>query len=471
MKREILQSIRKAWLVIDRGGFSLVEVILSVAIFALLAVALIGAFLYGQEATMLAGNRARATMLAEEGLEAVRNIRDANFSNLTDGAYGLNTTGNQWNLSGSNDLTDIFTRAVTISTIDSHRKNVTANVSWQQNPQRTGLVTLTSRLTYWLRAVFDWSAPIMESSLNLSNLDNALKIQVQGSYAYIVRSSGTDFAIVNISNPASPSLTGSLSLAGTLSNIFVLGNYAFITSNSDTSELIIVNISIPASPSVVGTFNNVGNANATGVYVVGNTAYMTLDANNEFSIINISTPALPVLLSSLDLSNIAREVIVSGNYAYIASADNSQELQVVNISNPLLPTQVASLNLSGNTDAFTVSLSGSTLFLGQGSIFYTINITIPATPSILGSVGVSDVLNDIALNFANDNTYAFIATSADSLEFQIIDVSIFASPVVLGSVNTTGTDNLNGIAYDAVLDRAFGVSASDAQELFIFAPQ
>ena len=39
--------------------------------------------------------RARAATLADEGLEAVRNIRDANFSNLTDGTFGLTTTGNQ----------------------------------------------------------------------------------------------------------------------------------------------------------------------------------------------------------------------------------------------------------------------------------------------------------------------------------------------------------------------------------------
>lgn len=130
-------------------GFSLVEVILASAVFVLLVMALVGAYLYGQEATALAGNRARANMLAEEGLEAVRNIRDDGFFNLTDGTYGLTTTGNQWNLSGSQDITDIFTRQVVISTVDSNRKSVIANVSWQQNPQRNGLVSLVSYFTNW----------------------------------------------------------------------------------------------------------------------------------------------------------------------------------------------------------------------------------------------------------------------------------------------------------------------------------
>ena len=70
-------------------GFSLVEVILSSAVFALLVTALVGAYLYGQESTALAGNRARAVMLAEEGLEATRNIRDGGFNDLGVGIHGL----------------------------------------------------------------------------------------------------------------------------------------------------------------------------------------------------------------------------------------------------------------------------------------------------------------------------------------------------------------------------------------------
>jgi len=130
-------------------GFSLVEVLLSVALFALVVTALAGGLIYGQQSTALAGARARAAALVDEGLEAVRNIRDANFSNLTDGTYGLTTTGNQWNLSGASDTTDIFTRQIVISTVDTKRKNVTATVSWQQNPQRTGQVQVVTYLTNW----------------------------------------------------------------------------------------------------------------------------------------------------------------------------------------------------------------------------------------------------------------------------------------------------------------------------------
>lgn len=153
MKREPLRLIPKERSATKLTGFSLIEVLLTGAVFALLVSALAGTYLYGQEATALAGNRARAILLAEEGMEAVRNIRDAAYGNLTNGTFGLTTTGNQWNLAGGADTQGIFTRTVSISSLDDQRKSVTVNVAWQQNPQRTGVVTLMSRFTNWQDSV------------------------------------------------------------------------------------------------------------------------------------------------------------------------------------------------------------------------------------------------------------------------------------------------------------------------------
>ena len=134
-----------AWLTTKNNkGFSLVEVLLSVAVFALLVGGLLGALVYGQQSTLLGGNRARASYLAQEGLDAVRNIRDVSFANLVDGTYGLTTTGNKWTLAGSSDTQDIFTRQIVISTVNSSKKQVTSTVTWQQNLQRPGSITLTT---------------------------------------------------------------------------------------------------------------------------------------------------------------------------------------------------------------------------------------------------------------------------------------------------------------------------------------
>ena len=57
-------------------GFSLIEALLAISIFALLSAAIIGGIVYGQESASISGARFRAGLIAEEGLEAVRTMRD-----------------------------------------------------------------------------------------------------------------------------------------------------------------------------------------------------------------------------------------------------------------------------------------------------------------------------------------------------------------------------------------------------------
>src|SRR3990167_8865223 len=82
------------------NGFSLIEVILASSVFILLVTALVGAYLYGQESTALAGSRARATLLAEEGLEAVRNIRDFAWNENIYAQTGISDSTGSWSFLG-----------------------------------------------------------------------------------------------------------------------------------------------------------------------------------------------------------------------------------------------------------------------------------------------------------------------------------------------------------------------------------
>lgn len=135
---------------LTQKGFSTIEALLASTILVLIVTALMGAYIYGSESPALAGQRERAAFLAEEGLEASRNIRDSGFSNLTNGTNGLAISGSQWIFSGASDITNgFYTRQITISSIDSNRKQIISTVTWQQNNQRTGSVTLTTYLTNW----------------------------------------------------------------------------------------------------------------------------------------------------------------------------------------------------------------------------------------------------------------------------------------------------------------------------------
>lgn len=127
-------------------GFSLAEAIVAIFIMGIVASTLVGAVIYGMQIAAITGARARASNIADEGMEIVRGIRDENFSNLVDGSYGLQTAANKWMFSGTNDVTDIFTRQITIAPVDSVTKKITSTVTWKQNSRLNGTTTEISYL-------------------------------------------------------------------------------------------------------------------------------------------------------------------------------------------------------------------------------------------------------------------------------------------------------------------------------------
>jgi Tfp pilus assembly protein PilV len=156
--------MQRAWSVIRRGacrqgGFSPVEVLLAATVFAFLVTALIGAIVYGREGTDHAGERARAIALAEEGLEAVRNIRDASYASLSNGTTAINPSGSPsiWTLGGSTTI-GIYTRQITIAQVDGDRKTVTSTVTWSAGGS-SKQVSVTTRLTNWLATIIPPATP------------------------------------------------------------------------------------------------------------------------------------------------------------------------------------------------------------------------------------------------------------------------------------------------------------------------
>lgn len=137
-----------------KPGFSLAEIILSIAVFALVGTIIISAFIYGRQATQQAGDRSRAAELTNETMEAVRNIANPSYSNLGNYSNGttyyLTTAGNQWQLTTTPNTVDgIYTRTITFADGPNGSREITVNVGWQITPQRTGSVSAKSYLANW----------------------------------------------------------------------------------------------------------------------------------------------------------------------------------------------------------------------------------------------------------------------------------------------------------------------------------
>jgi hypothetical protein len=211
-----------------------------------MATILIGAFLYGQQSAAVSGMQGRAMLLADEGVEALHNMHDQSFANLTNGTFGLAVSGGQWILSGTSDSSGVFTREVVISHVSAHEKQVVVTISWQAKPGDTRSISRTTRLTNWQSS---WARPSQIASLNLAGAQDGLKIRVQNGYAYLLRNgSSPDFIVFDVSDPENPTQVGALTLSGTLLDLYVAGSFAYVASADNAGELKIINISNPTSP-------------------------------------------------------------------------------------------------------------------------------------------------------------------------------------------------------------------------------
>jgi hypothetical protein len=473
--------MQKVWWHIKRhsplgtDGFSVVEALLAATVLAALATAMVGAMVYGRAATGGAGDRVRAVFLAEEGVEAFRNIGAAAYANLVNGTHGLTQSGAPlvWATSGTSDTSGIYTRQTVIADGGTNRKNVTSTVTWPQQGSSTGSTSVITRLTNWRANITQWSAGAVAGSINVTGTNNAIKTATVGNYAYtVLNAAASNFNVVNISNPASPTNTATVTIAGTPTNIFVSGNYAYVTNQSDTAELQVVDITNPASPSVVASVNMTGTGNGLGVYVSGNFAYVgrVSDATvgaNELTIVNITNPLSPSVSGGYNNAINMNEVYVSGTNAYVATSNTAGEMIVVNVTNPAAPTLAATYNAATAVAALTITGYSNRVLLGTSTNLLAINITTPTSPALLGTFAAGGTVNDVEVDITQ--TFAFIGTSSTTAEFRVVGITNPASMTAVRTVDVTGTTStITGVSYNTSLDVVVGASASDTQEVLIF---
>lgn len=466
--------MQKAWSTTrSEAGFSAVEALLAALVFGVLVTGVIGALIYGRASSASSGDRTRANLLAEEGLEAARNIANASYSNLVDGTYGLVKSGGVWTLSGTNDNIDsTYSRQVTVAAAGTNRKTITSTVYWSQPGSTLGYTQLTTQITNWEAAIKSWANASVTGSADATGTADGLKVAVNGNYAYLVRNTtSSNFIVLNISNPSAPSIVSTTTFSGTPTNVAVSGNYAYVTTTTATTGLQVINVTTPSAPTLAKSVSFTGTAAARGVYINGNYAYVvrasdTTTGANEFNVVNITTPASASVVGGYNNNIQMNEVYASGNYAYVATSSTTAEMLVINVTTPTAPTLGATYNPSTTLAANTVNGYGNTVWLGMSTTLDAINVTTPTSPARLGTFTAAGTINDIKLD--STGQYAFLGTSSTTGEIQIVNTATPASMSLTKTVDVSGTTStVSGIDYSATYDIVVGASAADTLEAII----
>ena len=284
--------------------------------------------------------------------------------------------------------------------------------------------------------IIDISDPANPTQINLFETDNPTAIAVQGNYVYLTSYYRNSLEIINVSDPYNPLLVREFYLpywTSRAEDIYSQDGRVFIADS--TSGLYIVNVSNPTSPYIEGTVGIEFVPNA--VYVAGDFAYVVSYsgfANSAFEIFNISDPSNPSLSGIyLDYISNFTDIFVLNNYAYITNSWEMYAMVIFDVSDPSNPTYVNTFANYGWA-AFSLSIDDTLVCLGSCRPFTltTANISDPQSPIAIGYYSAPGHIRDI---FVAGN-YGYVA--ADEPSFISIDLSNPFSLEILDSQNTTG---------------------------------
>lgn len=215
------------------------------------------------------------------------------------------------------------------------------------------------------------------------------------------------------------------------------------------SGLWIVDVSNPAVPVVRGSIDTPGSA--MDVAVAGGYAYVAAGAPG-LQVVDVSNPATPALVGTADTPGTCSDLAVQGTFVYVA--DGPSGVWVVDVSNPLAPTRVGNVAIPGSlppAGARDIAAHGSYAYAVSSSALHVIDVSNPGSPVIVGATG-GPCSGCVGVAVQDDLVY--VLGGADGRRFQVVDVELRSSPVVLSDVPLPGAA---GTEVAIVPSRAFVV--------------
>lgn len=488
-------------LLFTNKGQSLLEIILMIGLAGILIPGIATGLISARSGKAQEGRRVEALALVKESQESLRVIRERGWSLVsTNGTFHPQISGSTWELaSGSQDINGL-TRSIEISsvnrdtngaivdsggTLDPSTKRVEITVSWTSpSPSSVNSIGYITRyldnITYTqtTEVVFDagthsgttttnttggevvlgaggagsWCAPVLsaeEMDLPKNGVANAITAIEGFAFAGTGdNASGESYVKVGISNTNPPVASNLGVMNGYKTNdVFGEANYGYIATDSNSKEVAVINIaSTPYSEA--GYFNAPGNGNGDAVYIVGNTGYMT--SGNRFYNFDLSSKSgsrSPIDADGVALAGTGKDIIVVGNYAFIAINSTSNQLQIVNLSTPSNLSISASLTLTAQGgQALFVNSTGDRVYLATANSstqneLFIINSSNKSAPSVISSINTNGMspkgITVVPVNI-------LIAVGTGGQEYQVYNISTEASPSSCGGVEVNA--GVNGIA-------------------------
>jgi hypothetical protein len=258
----------------------------------------------------------------------------------------------------------------------------------------------------------------------------------------LVGAGASGLRILDVSVPSQPQEVGFVDTPGHAHQSTVTGSLAAVADGG--GGLRLIDITDLAAPFEVGaeetTSSTSCNVTARGSQVFATTQH------DGLRVLDFSDPAMPVEIGSWQTPDGSYEVVVRGEYAYVACGDYLAPhgaLRVIDISDPTSPSQ-AGFWLAPGGEAVGVALQDD-LALVVTDELNVIDISVPASPVAIGSIPTPGQARAVAVA----GNHAFIADGYEGL--MVVDISTPSTPLAVGSLALPAFSHDVAIAGDHAL--------------------
>lgn len=462
-KQSLLTLLAK----LNNKGFSTIEPLIALALFAMIISSVLATAFASQILTTHTENRLVALTLAQTKLEEVKNELESNwFADI------LLTTQQ-----------DIFTITTNIEDTDDYTKQITINTTWSESQNNKNLSIYTI-ITDWKSAslaspcqtkIKNWANPQIISTTDIGSDNPTTAISIKNNFLYLSTDSATqnkpDFYIYDITDPVIPKLLSSLNTGPGVSSFAIAGDYAYLGNQSINGQLEVIDIKNKSQPILMKTYK------LPGVYTDGTTIANTLIYDHgkiflgtaksqisELHIIDVTSPLSPKEVGNFEVNAGINALNIKGQNIYIASPA-SEEIKVVNFANLPSVSQVAGYDApggSGNGKALFRKIN--TLFMGRtlgGKELNSLDVS-SINPALLGSEDTQSSINSIT----GSEDALFLLTTDLNKKIQLWNVESPALPFLAGTINNEAV-----LTNFACNKNALYVSTTAPNGFIIYKPQ
>lgn len=248
-------------------------------------------------------------------------------------------------------------------------------------------------------------------------------IALSGSLA-LVASLNYGMEVFNIDEPANPTAIGSYrpELYYYVESVGVFDDIVYVSS---LEEVVLLEV----SPSgTVNVLSSIAVSKPYDVQVENGIAYIA-SFDGALLVADVSDPASPVLLGSVDTPGNSWDLVLQNNHIFLA--DYVEGLQVIDVSDPALPTLVA--NYATYQYAHNVAVKDSHVLVSKWYGVDILDVTNPSNPLLVGQI--ETIGGAFGIEIVNDTAYI----SGDVEGVYVVDISDITKPLITGIVDSPGS--------------------------------